>query len=122
MREYVLSGLKRLLEQAMKAEVIGYLKAQSYKRWCRRWRSIVPKAVACLERDIEDLLVFYHQDPKLWVKIRTTNVIERLFKEVRRRTRVMSIFADVGSCERITYALLNKYNNKWKERRYVMFK
>ena len=93
-----------------------------YKRWCQRWRDVIPKAVACLERDIEDLLVFYHQAPKLWVKIRTTNAIERLFKEVRRRTRVMSLFSDVSSCERITYALFSEYNNKWKGRHYVVFK
>ena len=93
-----------------------------YKQWCQRWRNIVPKAVACLERDIEDLLTFYHQEPNRWVKLRTTNMIERLFKEIRRRTRVMSLFSNDASCERITYALFSKYNDKWKDRCYVVFK
>jgi putative transposase len=93
-----------------------------FKRWCRKWRSRVPKAVHCLEKDIEDLLVFFDEDKKLWVKIRTTNMIERLFKELRKRTRPMSLFANEASCDRITYALFTKYNKKWKDRRYAVIK
>ena len=95
---------------------------QRFKAWCRKWRSRVPKAVHCLEKDIEDLLVFFEQDKKLWVKIRTTNMIERLFKELRRRTRPMSLFANEASCDRITYAVFAKYNKKWEDRRYAIFK
>jgi putative transposase len=92
-----------------------------YQRWCRKWRDLVPKAVQCLEKDIEELLVFYRQDKKLWVKIRTTNAIERLFKELRRRTRPMNLFANEESCQRIVYALFAKYNKKWEDRRYAIF-
>jgi putative transposase len=101
---------------------VSYQQAVSrFKRWCRRWRDKVPKAVHCLEKDIENLLVFFNQDKKLWVKLRTTNMIERLFKELRRRTRPMSLFANVASCERIIYALFAKYNKKWEDRRYAIF-
>ena len=93
-----------------------------FKLWCRRWRDRGPKAVHCLEEDIENLLVFFKQDKKLWLKLRTTNMIERLFKELRRRTRPISLFANEASCERIVYALFAKYNNKWKNHRYVVFK
>lgn len=92
-----------------------------YQHWCRKWRDLVPKAVQCLEKDIEELLVFYKQDKKLWVKIRTTNAIERLFKELRRRTRPMNLFANEESCQRIVYALFAKYNKKWEDRRYAIF-
>jgi len=91
-----------------------------FKRWCRKWRDKVPKAVQCLEKDIEGLLVFFDQDKKLWVKLRTTNVIERMFRELRKRTRPMTHFVNVKSCERITFAVINKYNQKWKDRRYVI--
>jgi transposase-like protein len=94
---------------------------QRFKTWCRHWRATTPKAVACLEKDIEELLAGFGEEPKLWIKIRTTNAIERIFKEVRRRTRPMSLFANVASCERIVYALFKRYNNRWKERRYVLF-
>ena len=36
-------------------------------------------------------------------KLRTTNAIERCFREVRRRTRPMSAFCNDASCERIVY-------------------
>ena len=80
----------------------------------------VLKAVHCLEKDIEDLLTFFDQDKKLWVKLRTTNVIDRLFKELRKRTRPMSPFTNFASCDRIIYALFTKYNKKWEDRRYVV--
>lgn len=94
---------------------------QRYKTWCRKWRRKAPQAVQCLEKDIEDMVVFFREDKKLWVKIRTTNVIERLFKELRKRTRPMSLFANVESCDRILYALVAKYNKKWEDRRYAIF-
>ena len=93
---------------------------QHYKVWCRKWRGKVPKAVQCLEKDIEELLVFFKEDKKLWIKIRTTNMIESLFKQLRRRTRPMNLFVNVESCERIVYALFTKYNKQWKDRRYVI--
>ena len=93
-----------------------------FKTWCQKWRDKVPKAVHCLEKDIEELLAFYKQDKKLWSKLRTTNAIERLFRELRKRTRPMTQFADVDSCTRIVYSLISKYNQKWKDRRYVVFK
>lgn len=93
---------------------------QCFKMWCRKWRGKVPKAVQCLEKDIEELLVFFKEDKKLWIKIRTTNMIESLFKQLRRRTRPMNLFANVESCERIVYALFTKYNKQWKDRRYVI--
>jgi len=67
-------------------------------------------------------LTFYKQDKKLWSKLRTTNAIERLFRELRKRTRPMTQFADIDSCTRIVYSLISKYNQKWKDRRYVVFK
>ena len=94
---------------------------QRFKVWCRKWRGQLPKAVQCLEKDIEDMLVFLKEDKKLWVKVRTTNVIERLFKELRKRTRPMSLFANVESCDRILYCLVKKCNTKWEDRRYAIF-
>jgi len=55
-----------------------------FRHWKRRWQARAPKAVACLETDLEELLAFF-DCPKLhWKRLRTTNVIERLFVEVKR--------------------------------------
>ena len=49
----------------------------------------------------------------LRAKLRTTNAIERCFRELRRRTRPMSAFCNNQSCERITYALVAHMNAQW---------
>ncbi|MCX7793750.1 MAG: transposase, partial [Thermodesulfovibrionales bacterium] len=51
---------------------------------------------------------------ELWVKLRTTNVIERAFREVRRRTRPMSCFNNTASIERIVYAVISRLNEHWR--------
>ena len=84
-----------------------------YKKWAKKWRVIVPKAVECLEEDLEELLNFYECPRELWVKLRTTNIIERAFREVRRRTRPMSCFQNRASVERIIFAIFHKLNQQW---------
>jgi transposase-like protein len=86
---------------------------QEYRSWARKWRPISPAAVKCLESDLEELLNFYSCPKELWIKLRTTNVIERAFREVRRRTRPMTCFNNSQSIERIVYAVLNHLNSQW---------
>jgi len=76
-------------------------------RWARLWIDTYPKAVKCLHDDLEDLLTcFQFDDPDFRKAIRTTNAIERRFREVRRRTRPMGVFSNRTSVERILYAVL----------------
>ena len=82
-------------------------------KWHNKWNPISPKAVRCVEKDIEELLNFYSCPKEIWVKVRTTNVIERAFREVRRRTRPMSCFNNIQSIERIVYAVLSHLNEQW---------
>lgn len=84
-----------------------------YKRWIRRWRLAAPKTVKCLEENIEELLNFFKCPKEIWKKIRTTNIIERTFREVRRRTRPMSCFQNTASLERIIYAIFYRMNKKY---------
>lgn len=88
-----------------------------FKEFKERWMRDCPQAVSCVENDLEDLLHFYDYDEVLWKKIRTTNVIERGFGEVRRRTKVMGCFPNDGSCERMVYALFAYFNTKWSYKR-----
>lgn len=87
-----------------------------FKEWRKAWGRRCPKAVECVEKDIDNLLNFYNCPKKHWKKIYTTNVIERQFKEVRRRTNVFSCFSNIASCDRIIYAIFTHINNNWKER------
>lgn len=84
-----------------------YTEARVYaKRWAASWIEKYPKAVHCLKDDLDDLLTcFQFSDPKFRKAIRTTNAIERRFREVRRRTRPMGVFSNRTSVERILYGV-----------------
>lgn len=84
-----------------------------FRRWKARWQGSAPKAVACLEADLEELLAFFDCPQAHWKKLRTTNVIERLFVEVRRRIRTMCAFTTRSSCERILFSVFDRMNQHW---------
>jgi len=87
---------------------------QKFKAWARKWRELVSKAVKCIEDDYENLTSFLREPEEYHVKIRTTNAIERLFREVRRRTRTMNCFENRASVERIIFSVFNRFNAKWE--------
>ncbi len=85
--------------------------AKAYWDFANKWRDSYPNAVKCLEKDIEDLLTFFSiKESILWSKIRTTNAIERAFREIRRRTRPMGVFTNRESVERIVFAVFHHLN------------
>jgi len=90
----------------------GIKKAQSaLGAFCACWRHIYPQAVNCLCADEEHLMTFFQiKGSSCWPQIRTTNSIERRFREVRRRTRPMGVFSDRTSMERILYAVFSYEN------------
>jgi putative transposase len=81
-----------------------------------RWRRAYGSVVRLLERDLPDLLSFFAMPRHLWRKLCTTNVIERCFVEVRRRTRPMVCFVNVGSVDRIICSICHRFNLEWKTR------
>jgi transposase-like protein len=91
--------------------------AQAYWRFSSRWAKSYPGAVACLKKDFEQLLTFFKiKDSQMWSRLRTTNLIERAFREVRRRTRPMGVMAHTESLQRIVFAVFHHLNNNWSER------
>lgn len=121
--------LKKSDEKLVLAEAKEIYKAESkreavriFKRWKSRWYRKYPQAVNCIEKDIDELLNFLEIPIKeqyrksIRRRIRTTNVIERAFREVRRRTRPMSCFTNQDSVNRIIYAILTRLNNKWEDK------
>ena len=74
-----------------------------------------------LERDLPALLSFFSQPRHLWRKLRTTDIIERCFVEVRRRTRPMVCFVNVASVDRIIYSIFHRFNLEWKTRTLRVF-
>jgi putative transposase len=84
-----------------------------FRCWKVKWQAAAPKAVACLEKDLESLVTFFSQPKAHWKKIRTTNVIERQFREVRRRTNPMTCFVNQQSADRILFAIFHYANQRW---------
>lgn len=80
------------------------------------WKDCYPAMVKRLERDLPELLSFFSFPPPLWRSLRTTNVIERCFVEVRRRTRPMVCFVNVQSVDRIIFSIFNRFNEDWRNR------
>ena len=96
---------------------------QAFRRFRARWRGVYASMVKQLEKDLPELLTFFDFPQHLWRKLRTTNVIERCFVEVRRRTRPMVCFVNVASVDRIIYAIFNGLNEnpEWKNRTLRLF-
>lgn len=96
---------------------------QAFLRFRWNWQTVYPRLVKSLEKDLPELLNFYHFPRHLWRKLRTTNAIERCFVEVRRRTRPMVVFTNVQSVERIIFAIFSALNEnyQWKNRTLHLF-
>lgn len=119
----LLSAVRRRDHAAVKADAQAIYQAASRSEamahaqaFARRWRDAYPSHVSRLLRDLPELLAFFQCPRSLWRKLRTTNVIERCFVEVRRRTRPMVCFVNVQSVERIIFSIFNRFNLEWRQR------
>ena len=102
----------RQAAQIMYAES-STMAAKRFRVWKKRWQDKIPRAVNCLEKDFDRLIPVFDFPKSIRKIIRTTNVIERCFREVRRRLKVMGYFQNFRSCDRIIYAIFNYFNTKW---------
>jgi putative transposase len=93
----------------------------AFRRFRARWLREFGPMVRRLERDLPELLSFFSLPRHLWKKVRTTNVIERCFVEVRRRTRPMVCFVNIKSVDRIIYSIFQRFNLEWKNRTLKLF-
>ena len=109
----VLGKVRKADQAAIKADLHRIMNAATLpaawsaaRRFAEHWASAYPKAVACLRADLDDLLTCFRY-PTIDERkaVRTTNAIERRFREVRRRTRPMGTFQDKTSMERILFAV-----------------
>ena len=75
--------------------------------WCEKYRREYPSAVECLWRDYDACLTFYSSPTEHWRAIRTSNAIERLIEEVKRRSHKMgAAFRNEESCVLMFYAVI----------------
>lgn len=88
-----------------------------FRAWEAKWRIEEERAVRCLKKDLFGCLHYFDFDKELWKSIRTTNILERAFREVRRRTRPMNnFFTNEASANRIMYGISDMLNQNWKDK------
>jgi putative transposase len=92
-----------------------------FRQWAGQWRAGQPRAVRCLEADLDELLNFLDCPQAHRRKVRTTNAIERAFREIRRRTRPMSCFQNGASVDRIIYGVITHLNTSWEGKPLAQF-
>jgi putative transposase len=80
---------------------------QALSAFCIKYQQAYPTAVACLRRDSDACLTFYHFPEAHWKTIRTNNVSERLFEEVKKRYHKMNAaFRTEDSCLLMFFAII----------------
>jgi putative transposase len=124
----ILEKVKKRDYDAVKADAQAIYQADScafarhaFLRFRKRWQPDYPTMVRQLERDLPELLAFYSFPKPLWKKLRTTNLIERVFVEVRRGTRPMVCFVNVASVDRMIYSIFHRFNLEWRNRTLRVF-
>jgi transposase-like protein len=114
----ILDKIRAAAQPAVKVDLHTIMNAPHEKaaraaarRFADRWQEDFPKAVACLRDDLDELLTCFRYKTLAERKaVRTTNAIERRFREVRRRTRPMGTFQDRTSMDRILFAVFTHEN------------
>ena len=79
------------------------------------WRTDAPKLADWAEANLQDGFTVFNFVAGHRVRLRTTNGLERINREIKRRTRVASIFPNPASCLRLVSALLAETDEDWLE-------
>ncbi len=80
---------------------------QAVAAFCAKYTQTYPTAVECLRRDLDACLTFYAFPKAHWKTIRTTNVIERLNNQAKRRShKLAAAFRTEGSCLLLFFAVV----------------
>ena len=85
---------------------------QRLASFIEKWQSIEPKAVETFQRDIELTLTFYQFEASLYPRIRTSNLLERLFEEFRRKSDEIGAFPNEQSCLTIFFLVVQRDHAK----------
>jgi transposase-like protein len=117
----ILAKLPRLMQASMKRLVQQVFLAPSYEVALRRGRALIarfrdryPAAMECLEGDLEECVTYLRFPEAHHRRIRTTNRLERLNGESRRRTKVIPRFPTERSCLALLYASLVTASKRWR--------
>ena len=86
---------------------------QRMKKIIEEYESKAKKFCIWLEENFKEGLTFYDYPEEHWKKIRTNNLMERMNREQKRRTRVAGLFPSVASCERLVISIGIRIHEEW---------
>lgn len=119
----ILAKVPRKLKKDIADEVRSIFYASSRKKaieffngFKSKWDNELPSAVKCLERSLESCLAYLNFPEEEWICLRTTNVIERVNKEFKRRTKPMEIVAGERSCYTLLAFVCVKMEIHWRKK------
>lgn len=88
---------------------------QDLAAWLKKWGQRYPKLCQWVEDNIEETLAFYRLPQSHHKHLKSTNMLERLNEELKRRTLVVRIFPNAESCLRLVRALAVEIHENWVE-------
>ena len=109
LKESVADDMRSIFYASSKRKAMEFF--ESFKQ---RWEKDVPSAVKCLSRSIDSALTFMSFPEDEWISLRTTNIIERLNKEFKRRTKPMEIVAGEKACYTLLSFICLKMELHWR--------
>ena len=83
--------------------------------WLARWAGKYPRLTVWVEENLEETLSFYRLPRQHHKHLKSTNMLERLNEEIKRRTQVVRIFPNAQSCLRLIRALAVETHENWLE-------
>lgn len=83
--------------------------------WLERWQSKYPRLCAWVEANIEETFTFYRLPLSHHKHLKSTNMLERINEEIKRRTHIVRIFCNAASCLRLVRALTQELHEDWIE-------
>ena len=88
---------------------------QDLAAWLKKWSNRYPKLCDWVETNIEETLTFYRLPRQHHKNLKSTNLLERLNEEIKRRTLVVRIFPNLAACLRLVRALAVEMHENWIE-------
>jgi transposase-like protein len=83
--------------------------------WLKKWSPRYENLTSWVEENIEETLTYYRLPRQHHKHMKSTNMLERLNEEIKRRTRVVRIFPNGESCLRLVRALTVETHENWLE-------
>jgi putative transposase len=117
MKPHVVDDLRSVLDSADE-----HAAAEQLGRVVRKYEKTAPKLSAWMEENVPESFAVFRLPPSHRQRLRTTNMLERLNRELKRRTRVATLFPNEASLLRLVTAVLMELSEEWETgKRYVTF-